>query len=301
MKTIVDYVLICIIHLAIISCNGSNKDSLSFEDHQWIHGSADCDTNNDPLIQVFQYNRNTWILRQNKCVDYEAPFMFLFLGDKKAILFDTGATKGDSLFPLFKTVRQLLLDATGDKDLSKELIVAHTHSHSDHFAADSQFIGKPNITVVGLELSDVVNFFNIQNWPSTIGSYDLGNRNLQIIPVPGHERTSIAIYDRQTGLLLTGDIFYPGRLYVRDWAEFKHSIKRLVEFSNIHDVSYLLGCHIEMSRNAGIDYSIGSTYHPEEHQLHLTTKDLNDLNIELEIIGDKPIKKIMDKFIIYPV
>jgi len=301
MKTIFNYLLILICVLSFPGCRDSFQKKLSFEDQAWIHGSENCDTNNDPLIQIVQYDRNTWILRQNKCIDYEAPFMFLFLGNNKAILFDTGATKGDSLFPLYKTVRQLILDATGDKHLSKEIIIAHTHSHSDHIAADSQFIGKPNIKVVGHKLSDVVNFFNIQNWPGTIGAYDLGNRNIQIIPVPGHEQTSIAIYDEQTGLLLTGDIFYPGRLYVRDWIAFKQSIKRLVEFTYNHKVSYILGSHIEMSRKNGIDYPEGSTYHPEEHQLQLTVEDLKTLNAELEKTGDKPIKKIMDKFIIYPV
>src|SRR4030042_2785960 len=197
MKTITNSALLLICILSLMSCKDSFKNKVFLENQEWIHGSENCDTNHDPLIQIVQYNRNTWILRQNICVDYEAPFMFLFLGNNKAILFDTGATKSDSLFPLYKKVRQLLLDATGDQDLSIELIVTHTHSHSDHIAADLQFIGKPNITVVGTKLSDVVNFFNIQNWPSTIVAYNLGNRNLQIIPVPGHEQTSIAIYDQQ--------------------------------------------------------------------------------------------------------
>src|SRR4030042_1035781 len=161
MKTITNRVLLLICILSLMSCKDSIKNKVSLENQEWIHGSENCDTNHDPLIQIVQYNRNTWILRQNICVDYEAPFMFLFLGNNKAILFDTGATKGDSLFPLYKTVRQLILDATGDKHLSKEIIIAHTHSHSDHIAADSQFIGKPNITIVGLELNDVMLGFPI--------------------------------------------------------------------------------------------------------------------------------------------
>ena len=42
---------------------------------------------------------------------------------------------------------------------------------------------------------------------------------------------SIALYDRRTGLLLTGDTLYPGRLYVRDGPAFAASIQRLVAFT----------------------------------------------------------------------
>ena len=95
-------------------------------------------------------------------------------------------------------------------------------------------------------------------------TYDLGERRLDIIPVPGHEATHIAVYDRQTGILLTGDTFYPGRLYIRDWRAYKASISRLVAFSQHHLIMHVLGTHIEMSNVPGRDYPQGSIYQPQE-------------------------------------
>ncbi|MEH6621128.1 hypothetical protein [Maribacter arcticus] len=76
----------------------------------WIHGAENCEDTIDPPIQVVQYTSTTWILRQNKCANYEAPFMYLFIGEDKALLMDTGATKDDDLFPLYKTVHQIISD-----------------------------------------------------------------------------------------------------------------------------------------------------------------------------------------------
>jgi len=41
-----------------------------------------------------------------------------------------------------------------------------------------------------------------------------------------HDAVSIAVYDRQTAILFTGDSVYPGRLYIRDFAAFEQSNER---------------------------------------------------------------------------
>jgi hypothetical protein len=61
-------------------------------DVAWIHGSAAAKYNTDPDIQVHACGEHTYILRQNKAVHYEAPFMFLLFGGARAVLLDTGAT-----------------------------------------------------------------------------------------------------------------------------------------------------------------------------------------------------------------
>jgi len=38
----------------------------------------------------------------------EAPFIFLFIGDDKALLMDTGATKKQDIFPLYETVKEII-------------------------------------------------------------------------------------------------------------------------------------------------------------------------------------------------
>lgn len=282
------------------SCKPSVEDTLNLSVQNWIHGSENCEENIDPLIQVVKYNRNTWILRQNKCINYEAPFMFLFFGANKALLMDTGATEEDDLFPLYKTVKQLINDWSKNNG-EVELIVAHTHKHGDHFAADGQFEGKPNTTVIGLEIKDLKKFYNISNWPEEIVDFELGNRLIKIIPIPGHQASSIAVYDTSTKILLTGDTFYPGRLYVKDWNDFKMSIERLVKFTDDYEISTILGNHIEMTQTDSVDYPMGSMYQPKEHQLPLSVLELKELSDALTKLGDKPTKEVHDSFIIYPV
>jgi len=267
----------------------------------WILGSDNCKKNTDELIQVVQYDQNTWILRQNKCTNYEAPFMFLFLGEDKALLMDTGATKKKKSFPLYKTVNAIVANWQKQQNKEIELVVAHTHKHGDHYAADDQFKGKVNTTLVGLQKTDVIDFFKFIDWPNDIVDFELGNRTLKLIPIPGHQEASIAIYDASSKLLLSGDTFYPGRLYIDDWSSFKTSIDRLVEFSKKHEIKYILGNHIEMSSTDGVDYPMGSTYHPEEQKLPLTVEDLQTLQLSLNNLGDKPSRQVHKNFIIYPV
>lgn len=284
----------------MLFCSSALAEGINLNEQAWIHGSANCKENIDPPIQVVKVYVNTWILRQNKCTNYEAPFMFLFIGGSKALLMDTGATKSAKKFPLYKTVRGILEEWSRENG-DVELVVAHSHKHGDHYAADGQFKKKPNTVLVGLEAEDVAKYFNISRWPEQIVDFDLGERVLKIIPIPGHQASSIAVYDTSTGILLTGDSLYPGRLYVKDWAEFKRSIERLVEFTNEHKVSMILGNHIEMTQTPGVDYPLGTVYQPNEHQLPLSELHLEELSESLDRIGDEPKKKVHDSFIIYPV
>ena len=82
-----------------------------------------------------------------------------------------------------------------------------------------------------------------------------------------HHETSIAVFDPWTGLLLTGDTVYPGRLYVEDMPTFAASIERLTEFALCRPVRHVLGCHIEMTRTPGRDYPLGCRYQPDEPSL----------------------------------
>lgn len=284
----------------ISSCKPSVDKTIDLNAQHWIHGSENCEDNIDPPIQVIKYNSTTYILRQNKCTNYEAPFMFLFFGDDKALLMDTGATAEADIFPLYKTVNKLIND-WAEKHGAVELVVAHTHKHGDHYAADGQFIGKPNTTVIGLDVEDLTTFFNISNWPEDIVIFDLGNRLMKIIPIPGHEASSIAVYDTATKILLTGDTFYPGRLYVKDWNTFKQSIKRLVNFTETHEISNILGNHIEMTQTPGVDYPMNTIYQPNEHHLPLNVTTLKSLSDALTMLGDTATKEVHDSFIIYPI
>lgn len=179
---------------------------------KWIHGSSDCEQNKDPAIDVLKLDDSSYILRQNKCLHYEAPFIYLFMGQHTAFLQDTGATADSSKFPLYAKVSELIAHWQRAQNIKQlELLVTHSHGHSDHKAADEQFRGKPNVTLVDPELRAVKSFFNFESWPTANKTIDLGERKLTIIPLPGHKEDALAVYDKQTKVMLTGDTFYPGR------------------------------------------------------------------------------------------
>jgi hydroxyacylglutathione hydrolase len=144
-------------------------------------------------------------------------------------------------------------------------------------------------------------FFGITNWPTDIVPYDLGaGRVVDVIPIPGHQTAHIALYDRQTGVLFTGDTLYPGRLYISNFPAYLASIQRLVDFTATRPVCHVLGTHIEMSNVPGDDFPIGSTYHPNEHPLPLGREHLLELLQGVIGMQASPHIEVHDEFIIWP-
>lgn len=269
-------------------------------DVRWIHGSISPKHNTDPDIQVHFYNEHTIIMRQNMAVHPEAPFMFLLFGNERAILLDTGATRSPEYFPLRQTVDTLI-----DQWLEKyprenySLVVAHTHLHRDHYEADPQFFDRLNTVIVGKSLAETIEFYGFQHWPTDQASFDLGGRQLQVLATPGHEEAEVSIYDPYTHLFFTGDLFYPGRLYVRDWSDFVDSIERMIAFCETHSIAHILGCHIEMSIYPKLDYLVRTSYQPYERPLEMTVEQLKSLRGAIADIDGKPGIHIFDDYIIY--
>jgi hydroxyacylglutathione hydrolase len=265
-------------------------------DVRWHAGVASGAPDPAPPIQVHAYRPDTIILRQNKSVHYEAPFLFLLLGTESALLLDTGATAEPARFPLRATVDALIAERRPEPGY--RLLVAHTHSHGDHVAADGQFADRPDTTVVGTRLADVTAFYGLTHWPDGHAEIDLGDRIVDVLPGPGHHPAATVFYDRDTRLLFTGDSLYPGRLYVFDWPAYVATVRRLTAFCATHPVSHVLGCHIEMARS-GQDYPIGTTHQPDEPPLQLTEAHLAELDRAVHELADEPGIYPRGDFIIY--
>ncbi len=124
---------------------------------------------------------------------------------------------------------------------------------------------------------------------------------MDIVPIPGHQQGSIALYDRRSGILLTGDTLYPGRLYVRDSRAFVESVDRLVEFTANRDVVHVLGAHIENTRTPYLDYPEGTTFQPDEHSLELGRAHLLELQDVLRHMGDHLQRRSFRDFTVWPV
>jgi hydroxyacylglutathione hydrolase len=262
----------------------------------WLTGGPKCMEVEE--FKTHEYNEDLYIIRQSGCSHYEKPFLYLLFGNDKAILFDTGAGKTNVARHVLE-VRDRWLKRKGRESIP--LIVAHTHGHSDHIAGDAQFQNLPGVTFVAGTVESQKQFFGISNWPEQFVTYDLGGRVLDIFPIPGHEQAAIAIYDRQTGVFLSGDNLYPGRLYVSDDAAFIASTERMVKFTEGKIIAHVLGCHIEQTSTPYLEYSIGSIFQPNEAHLDMTRGHILELNEALKQFKGRKIERLaMRNFTIWP-
>ena len=85
----------------------------------------------------------------------------------------------------------------------------------DGFIAENYFV-KPAPLTGYLDEGDVI---------------DLGNRHFQVLHLPGHSPGSIALYEKRTRLLFSGDVIYDGQLYDTvyhsDKVIYRESLNRL--------------------------------------------------------------------------
>ena len=269
-------------------------------DVRWYTGTQFRTGDAAPPIQVHRAAEHTVILRQSIADNYEAPFLYLLFGEDRALLLDTGATAEATRFPLRMTVDALIDGWLVDHPHpAYGLVVAHSHAHGDHVAADGQFADRPNTCVVGHTADDVAEFFDIGDWPRGSAPFDLGGRVLEVIPSPGHHPSAVTVYDPATAVLLTGDTVYPGRLYVGDFPAFEATLHTLCAFSAAHPVAAVLGAHIEMSGLPFRDFPLGSTRHPGEAPLPLTKQDLNAIRDAAARVADRPGAHRFANFIIW--
>ena len=259
----------CCVVLLVVSSAAAQLVPGSMDVH-WDEGAADCSKVSLPPLQVHAYNPQTFILRQNLCSTFEAPFLYLLVGSTKALLIDTGDVADPQKMPLAKTVLDLL-PAAGSGKLP--LLVVHTHRHLDHRAGDGQFQNLPHVQVVGYELERVKEFYHFTQWPNGVAQVDLGDRTVDVIPSPGHNETEVSFYDRNTGLFFSGDFLISGRLLIDDTPGELATAQRVADFVRDRPVRFVLGGHIEKNA-AGELFPWESQYHPREHLLQLTKDDV---------------------------
>lgn len=153
--------------------------------------------------------------------DYNITDLYLIVGEKKALLIDVGTGFGD-------------LNGTVKKLTDLPLIVAATHSHTDHLGGRGQFpeiyVQKTDITRFTrfatslplrrfffmtsrsnrektLKMSDLsVNEYRTRFIPlEKEGSFDLGGRVIGYKNLPGHTWGSMSLWDDKTHTYLAGD------------------------------------------------------------------------------------------------
>ena len=202
--------------------------------------------------------KGTWAID-----DRGADVMYLIAGDEKCLLVDTGWGIGD----LPKTVSSFS---------SLPLLVLNTHGHPDHSYGNSVFEQVyiheadkhliDNLSTARTRKWMIKNVlpkplpksFDADKWAVKVPSiktikdgyvFDLGNRHLQTICVPGHTAGSVCLLDRENRLLFTGDtVQNPSWLHLEEslpLSQFLKNLKRLQSFSGEFDCFF--PAHAELS------------------------------------------------------
>lgn len=242
---------------------------------RWAYGSVCAATNTDPDIQIIAYNEDTYILRENVCVHWEAPFTYLLFGNDQALLIDTGATEEAEFYPLRKTVDALIArwcKLRRRNDLPLRVVFTSPEDVAQN-KGQKQFAGRPNTTIAPVDLSSLKALYG-QNGASAsgsskIGQIDLGGRVVEAIPTPGTHKDGVSFYDPYNKFLYTGDFFYPGRIQIANLRDYLASLERLIAWSCKHPVKWVMGGHIEMMFAPGRAYPRFTNYKPYERLLQM--------------------------------
>ena len=263
----------------------------------WIHGSVSAKANTDVRVQVHRYNEHTFVLRQNPAIHWEAPFMYLLMGEERAVLLDAGATEEAEYFPLRSVVERTMKRWQQANGIAKmPLLVLTLGSDASQNGALGQFRNRPDTMVVAAD--DVLRSKVLgSKWPRE-GKLDLGGRVLTVLPTPGLDAAAISVFDGWSKILFTGNTLYPGRLVIRDFPQYLDSLEALLEFSETSDIRWIFGGRIEMSAEPGLDFMLRSNYRPNERALQLTAADLQDATDIVRLINGREDIHIHDDFIV---
>ncbi|HEY4787144.1 MAG TPA: MBL fold metallo-hydrolase [Bacteroidales bacterium] len=150
---------------------------------------------------VYKANRiddKTWRIVENNTVN-----IYLVEGKDSALIIDTGYGTGD-LKAFLQTLTKL------------PLIIVNTHGHGDHTGADRQFskvyAHPADFYMIDAAFERAKQKENKLNVPVTTlvpvkegFVFNLGDRKLEVMEVPGHTHGSIVLFDKKNKILFAGD------------------------------------------------------------------------------------------------
>jgi glyoxylase-like metal-dependent hydrolase (beta-lactamase superfamily II) len=191
----------------------------------------------------------------------EEVISYLIVGEKRALLFDTGMGISD--------IKRVTAELT-----RLPIVVLNSHTHNDHVGGNWQFD-----TIYGMDTdftrknaqgssadaqaeiapgeicgtlpkgfdrkSYATKSWTIATFLKNNDRIDLGERSIEVIATPGHTPDAISLLDRANGLLFTGDTYYPAPIWLfrpeTDLDAYAASIQHLAALAP--HVKLVLGAH----------------------------------------------------------
>jgi glyoxylase-like metal-dependent hydrolase (beta-lactamase superfamily II) len=216
-------------------------------------------TVSDPWFEVYRPAANVFAIYEPH--QAEETIGYLIVGEKRALLFDTGMGISD--------VKKVTTELT-----KLPIIVLNSHTHDDHVGgnwefdtiygmdtdftrenakgsrADAQAEITPDQICGALPKGFDAKTYSTRPWKITAylhdgERFDLGGRTIEVLTTPGHTPDAISLIDRADGLLFTGDTYYPAPIWLyrpeTDLDAYATSIRRLAALAP--QVRLVLGAH----------------------------------------------------------
>ncbi|MGE5358698.1 MAG: MBL fold metallo-hydrolase [Bacteroidales bacterium] len=215
----------------------------------------------DPWFEVYRIRPGVFAICEPR--QWEEVISYLVLGDRRALLFDTGLGVG--------RIRDVVSRLT-----AFPATVLNSHTHFDHVGGNAEFTEILNVDsdYARANASGAANkyaawdalaperlcgplppgvtrdTYRIRSWKPTRAVHDgdridLGGRVLEVRFTPGHTPDSLCLLDRENRLLFTGDTFYLGPIYLyvseTDVVAYERSIASLARL--VPDLDLLLPAH----------------------------------------------------------
>jgi len=221
--------------------------------------SLDRVATSDPWFEVYKPALNVFAIYEPH--QSEEVISYLIVGEKRALLFDTGMGISD--------IKKVTTELT-----NLPIIVLNSHTHDDHvggnwefstiYGMDTDFTRKnargsredaqaeitPDQICGTLPSGFDARAYATRPWRITAYThdgdrFDLGGRTIEVIATPGHTPDAISLLDRAKGLLFTGDTYYPAPIWLfrpeTNLDAYASSIRRLAALAP--QVRLVLGAH----------------------------------------------------------
>jgi glyoxylase-like metal-dependent hydrolase (beta-lactamase superfamily II) len=213
----------------------------------------------DPWFEVYKVVPGVFAVYEPH--QAEETIGYLIVGEKRALLFDTGMGISD--------VKKVVTELT-----KLPIVVLNSHTHDDHVGGNWEFS-----TIYGMDTDftrenargsrvdaqaeitpDQIcgklpqgfdsKAYATRPWKITAYThdgdrFDLGGRTLEVIATPGHTPDAISLVDRADGLLFTGDTYYRAPIWLfrpeTDLDAYAASIRRLAALAP--QIKLVIGAH----------------------------------------------------------
>jgi hydroxyacylglutathione hydrolase len=204
----------------------------------------------DDYWAVQRIDTNTYAIGEPRY--YQANYTYLILGERRALLFDAGSGTRDithvvasiTRLPVTEMPSHLHYDHTGS-------ITAFTSVAMIDLPETRADVTQGKMTAGRYEFLGMIDglaprTFSVTNWLKPGASIDLGGRVLQVLHVPGHTHSSVALYDATAHQLFAGDFMYPTTLYAflpgASLEEYRATTQRLLSMLSTDTTLWTAHC-----------------------------------------------------------